>query len=222
MMRLGHPRKIRPTALLLVLLAHVPLVLLFAWGWRVSRDEPELPLVFVGLWQQMRPPRAPELPGPAPSPSRTRAAPAPRDKPQAPVESAELPSPVITLPTEAAPSSAPPGPAIDWHAEGVAAAARQAAPGGSTTFSAPPKTVHKACEKKKSSWEWNKQPQKAGVTKLSNGLPLPYVAVGRCVIGLGFFGCALQKPPEANSHLLDDMHAGKTSPSSVPDPDTCD
>jgi hypothetical protein len=28
--------------------------------------------------------------------------------------------------------------------------------------------------------------------------------------------------PEANSHLFDDMKAGKTQESSVPDPDICD
>jgi hypothetical protein len=44
----------------------------------------------------------------------------------------------------------------------------------------------------------------------------------RRVVGPGFFGCALQKPPAANSHLLDDMRDGETSPSSVPDSDICD
>ena len=101
-------------------------------------------------------------------------------------------------------------------------AKRHAVPTAPPEFAPPPKPLRKACEKKQSTWEWNKEPKRAGVTRLSNGIPLPYVAVGRCVVGLGFFGCSPQKPPEANSHLLDDMRAGKTEPSSVPDPDICD
>ncbi len=39
-------------------------------------------------------------------------------------------------------------------------------------------------------------------------------------MGLGFFGCALGKPPEANSHLFDGMHDPDRQRSSVPDIDT--
>jgi hypothetical protein len=81
----------------------------------------------------------------------------------------------------------------------------------------PPRSLRKPCEKPKSSWEWNKEEKPYALA------PLPYVKLGkRCVVGLGFFACTPQKPPEANSHLLDDMRDGKTSPSSVPDPETCD
>jgi hypothetical protein len=211
--------------MVLVLLAHVPLVLLFLWGWRISRDEPETSLVFLGIWPQMRNATTQPLPQtlpPAPAPAPVRSAPRTAVKVAAPPEQVDQPSTSITLPAESAADSGSPRPSIDWRAEGVAAAARQAAPAASATFTEPPKTVHKPCEKKKTTWEWNKEPGRAGVTKLSNGIPLPYVTVGRCVIGLGFFGCSPQKPPEANSHLLDDMRDGKTSPSSVPDPDRCD
>lgn len=46
--------------------------------------------------------------------------------------------------------------------------------------------------------------------------------IGRCVVGLGFFGCPIGAPPEPNSHLFDDMKAGKTPDSSVPDVHYCD
>jgi hypothetical protein len=40
------------------------------------------------------------------------------------------------------------------------------------------------------------------------------------VVGLGFFGCALGKKPEANGHLFDGMHDPDRQRSSVPDIDT--
>lgn len=200
----------------LVLLAHVPLVLLFLWGWRLSRDEPEPALIFIGLWPTIA--EVPEAIAPVsalqvPQRNAQRSA-TPADENPAPLPPAE--SAPITAPAGPGTPAESSGPPIDWRAEGAAAAARQAAPAAPTGFSAPPKVARKACEPPKSSWEWNPEPRKAGLT------PLPYIVLGRCVVGLGFFGCALQKPPEANSHLLDDMRDGKTSPSSVPDPDICD
>lgn len=206
----------------LVVLAHVPLVLLFLWGWRVRRDETESTLVFIGLWPAMRDEAEATLPH-KPQPVAQRIAPrgAARGR-EPPAPQSENESSAINLPAESTPSAEPPGASVDWRAEGTAAAARQAAPTAPSGFSAPPKVARKACEKPKSSWEWNKEPKKAGITPIPYGVPLPYVVLGRCVVGLGFFGCSLQKPPEANSHLLDDMRDGKTSPSSVPDPDRCD
>jgi hypothetical protein len=207
MMRPTHSARIRPTALALVLLAHVPLVLMFLWGWHVSRDEPEQEVIFLSLW-----PQTPvEKPATAQPPSRrtARRPPPPRQL-----------STAISTPESIAPEAVPAESlrsSIDWRAEGAAAAARQAAPVASAEFTPPPKALRKPCEKKKSTWEWNKEEKSYGIA------PLPYVKLGkRCVVGLGFFGCALQKPPEANSHLLDDMRDGKTSPSSVPDAERCD
>jgi hypothetical protein len=210
MMHPSHSARIRPTALALVLLAHVPLLLLFVWGWRVSRDEPEQEVVFLSLWPQT-PTEKPATPQPSPlRPTRKVSATPPPRRPADAIDSPESIAP------ETAPSE-PSRPSIDWRAEGAAAAARQAVPTPSAEFAAPPKTVHKPCEKQQSTWEWNKEEKSYGIA------PLPYVKLGkRCVVGLGFFGCALQKPPEANSHLLDDMHDGKTSPSSVPDAERCD
>lgn len=224
-MRPAPTARIRPTALVLVLLAHVPLVALFLWGWRISRDEPGQALVFVGIWPQMRKATTQILPQrlqSAPALATARAAPRVAVEIAPPPGPADPPSAAITLPAESPAESVSPRPSIDWRTEGTAAAARQAAPAASTTFTAPAKTLRKPCEKQKSTWEWNKQPGKAGVTSLKDGIPLPYVMLGRCMVGLGFFACSPQKPPEANSHLLDDMRDGRTSPSSVPDMDRCD
>jgi hypothetical protein len=46
--------------------------------------------------------------------------------------------------------------------------------------------------------------------------PLPYVRLGRCVLGLGFWGCAVGKGPPANSHVFDGIHDSDRR-SSVPD-----
>jgi hypothetical protein len=214
--------RIRPTAMSLVLLAHVPLLLLFLWGWRLSRDEPEPTLIFIGLWPLMHAAENGSSARPAPVlPRRTaqrisapvRDAPAPR----LPMESS-----AITVPADSPAPPASPDPGIDWRAQAAGAAARQAAPAAPARFSAPPNVQRKACEKPRTSWEWNPEPKKAGITQIPYGVPLPYVVLGRCVVGLGYFGCSPQKPPEANSHLLDDMRDGKTSPSSVPDRDRCD
>ncbi|HWK50262.1 MAG TPA: hypothetical protein VNR40_10270 [Steroidobacter sp.] len=61
--------------------------------------------------------------------------------------------------------------------------------------------------------EFKWAPPKAG---FSNGLP--YMRVGdRCVVGLGFFGCALGKPP-ARGDLFEGMDDPDRERSSVPEP----
>ena len=108
----------------------------------------------------------------------------------------------------------------DWQGELASAGARygtRTAP--ATTFSAPPKAQKPACKKKVSSMEWNgKEDRRVG---LAGGI-FPYVRLGRCVVGLGFFGCPLGKAPEANSHLLDDMKDPEYKGDSVPNPDECE
>jgi hypothetical protein len=206
-------RRFRPAAIVLVLLAHGFLILLFTLA-RTSRDEPEQQLVFISLSPQMRTvekviPQV--LPQQQPSPRR----PAPVTATVTLPPASTAPSTAINAPVESNAPGESPRPNIDWRAEAAAVAGRHATPTPPAEFAPPPKALRKPCEKKKSSWEWKEKGY--GIA------PLPYVKLGkRCVIGLGFFGCALQKPPEANSHLLDDMRDGKTAPSSVPDPDICE
>jgi hypothetical protein len=69
------------------------------------------------------------------------------------------------------------------------------------------------CRKYQKLDAWVPEPRKFGI---AGGLP--YVRLGkRCVLGLGFFGCAVGKLPDANSHAFDDMHEPDRPRSSVPD-----
>jgi hypothetical protein len=46
--------------------------------------------------------------------------------------------------------------------------------------------------------------------------PLPYVRAGRCVLGLGFWGCAVGKAPPPDSHVFDGMR-DPDRPGAIPD-----
>ncbi|MEZ5457795.1 MAG: hypothetical protein R3E65_00290 [Steroidobacteraceae bacterium] len=86
------------------------------------------------------------------------------------------------------------------------------------SFGGQPRSPYRACKPRKGSWEWKAEPGKVGMAG-----PLPYVRVGkRCIVGLGFFGCALGEPPPPNDKLLDDMRKPDRPRSSVPGPEHCD
>jgi hypothetical protein len=125
--------------------------------------------------------------------------------------------------------SAPPPettPRVDWSREGAIAAAaiskaEATAASKPSTFSTPPNEMRKPCQPKESSMKW--KPPRVGMAGTEGGLHLPYVAIGkRCVIGLGFFGCALGELPQVNGHLLDDMYDPNRSHTSVSAIDTCE
>lgn len=67
------------------------------------------------------------------------------------------------------------------------------------------------CKKEAAAKDWQPEPQRAGFIGI-----FPYVRVGRCLIGLGFWGCAVQKP-RADGTLLEDMRNPDRPVSSVPD-----
>ncbi len=85
--------------------------------------------------------------------------------------------------------------------------------------SAPVASSFRKCEKDKPLPQWRPEPSRVG---LANGL-LPYVRIGeRCVIGLGFFACAVGKLPEGNAEeVLASLRDPERSESSVPDADDC-
>lgn len=69
------------------------------------------------------------------------------------------------------------------------------------------------CDQHRPQFGWAPNPKKAGFIGV-----LPYVRLGKqCILGLGFFGCAVGKLPDANSHLLDHMDDPDRSRESVPD-----
>jgi hypothetical protein len=139
-----------------------------------------------------------------------------------PIESLRLEKAITqqahTLPKSEAPSQSEPSnpPAIDWHREGERAAritTEKATQSDSQQFDKR-KAVPSHPETKPSQFDWNPEPKKAG---FDGGLP--YIRLGkRCVLGLGFFGCAIGDLPEANGHLFDEMRDPNQPESSVPEP----
>ncbi|MGD9598213.1 MAG: hypothetical protein AB7G76_11665 [Steroidobacteraceae bacterium] len=124
--------------------------------------------------------------------------------------------PLPAVPQPAAPPAA--APSRDWHgaAREAARAAIDAAPPPPRPFGVQPQTPYRECGERKS-FEWNPEPGRGGFAA-----GLPYVRLGkRCVVGLGFFGCAMGELPKANGELLDDMDAPERDRSSVPRLDDC-
>jgi hypothetical protein len=119
--------------------------------------------------------------------------------------------------TAAASAQQPPAtaPAIDWRGEGERMAritVEQAIQADHQRF-AKPKSSPVQPAKRPHQFEWNPEPETVGFAGL-----LPFVRLGkRCIVGLGFFGCALGELPEPNGHLFDDMRNPDRPRSSVPD-----
>lgn len=104
-------------------------------------------------------------------------------------------------------------PSIDWSEEGrraaVAAAEKVPTPDRSKCDSTG--LADPALPNCKPPPEFKWAPPRSG---FANGLP--YITLGdRCVVGLGFFGCALTKPP-ANGKLFEGMEDPDRERSSVP------
>jgi hypothetical protein len=123
--------------------------------------------------------------------------------------------------TESAPSEIPPGRAnVDWYREAQQVAQNHAAelaehnkPQCDPSSSDRPGSLLPKCKRRVRPHEWEPEEPKAGFDHL-----IPYVRLGkRCVVGLGFLGCAFGKLPEADGHLFDDMHDPDRPTSSVPD-----
>jgi hypothetical protein len=140
---------------------------------------------------------------------------APRQVGAAPAASHEGPTEAANAPSAENPSD----PAtVDWYGEARQLASRVAeeAP-PPTNFGSLLQTAREPCVRRDSSFEWNPEEERRGLR------PLPYVLVGdRCVIGLGFLGCALGALPEPNKHLFDDMKRGRSPESSVPHHEVCE
>jgi hypothetical protein len=118
---------------------------------------------------------------------------------------------------EAPPASGP----VDWYSEaetvakdrGPALLAMQDKNCDHTTSDRPGSMLPECGKKRKPPREWEPEPTLGGFEGL-----LPFVRIGkRCVVGLGFFGCALGKLPEADGHVFDDMNDPDRPTSSVPD-----
>ena len=67
------------------------------------------------------------------------------------------------------------------------------------------------CSKDSFEKHWQPEPKRAGLVGI-----FPYVRLGRCIIGLGFWGCAVQEP-SPDGTLLEDIRNPDRPASSVPD-----
>jgi hypothetical protein len=67
------------------------------------------------------------------------------------------------------------------------------------------------CKKGSFAKEWQPEPKRAGFVGI-----FPYVRIGRCIIGLGFWGCTVQTP-SPDGTLFEDIRNPDRPVSSVPD-----
>ena len=116
---------------------------------------------------------------------------------------AEVPGPSMPAAPGAAPAGQPP--AIDWAAEQKQAAESQ----GREIWKRLSQRCRDAqalhvfppeCHRYVAPEPWEPEEKRFGMEGA-----LPYVRLGRCVVGLGFWGCAVGKPPPPNGHVFDRM-----------------
>jgi hypothetical protein len=152
------------------------------------------------------PPDIPEIKKTIEARPRTQAARPARAAPLADVAAAPA------QPIQPAPATAP-----DWHLEAQSVAGAMApqlsnelqekcAVARRLAQALPP-----GCKKDSFAKDWQPQPQRAGFVGI-----FPYVRLGRCIIGLGFWGCAVQEP-SPDGTLLEDFRNPDRPTSSVPD-----
>lgn len=161
-------------------------------------------LLLLPLAEDTAPNKIPEIP-PAPartgiSTGSTRPPPA---KPAVPTADASADSPQSTDWDDAAKLAA---------AHALAGKAPQGRVFGETKVS-----PYRDCQRKKRSWQWIPERQKGG---FSGGLPWVQVS-DHCIVGLGFFACAIGELPPPRSDLLDDLNTPNQMESTVPGIEDC-
>lgn len=177
----------------------------------VSEPESSEPtiLMFLDL-----PPPEEEEPAQQPQPERT-----PLTRPRERTVASASSDTAITLPPGEADSPATRS-SVDWYrqAEEVAKDHADELMAYNKTPCAPDQSdrsgsLLEKCRKRVKPHEWQPEEGRFGMSGL-----LPFVRLGkRCAVGLGFFGCALGKLPEADGHLFDDLQDPDRQTSSVPD-----
>jgi hypothetical protein len=220
------PLRVGAAAGALTLLMHGVLALLLMLEDRDMQRPLPAARRLTGMWIHLTPPSLPESEAPvdparADAPSEVPAAPRPRTA----ITLAPAPTVAPDSAPEAAVATSPESrPPTDWELE----AQKRAGPFGPDdpeTFSPPPETTREACKPHQSSM-WPKKPEQvdAPPSWQDNFKPPPgSVVLGGRRVGVVGIGIPIGgQKPEPNSHLFDDMMAGKTPRSSVPDPHVCD
>lgn len=174
---------------------------------KVTEDIPQ-PLI----WIPVRPDPPPEEP--------KRATAAPQSRLQK-LQVIHTEPPVGAAPTPALSPSPSPEPdtygALDWSLE-AEKVAKSMAPGMISELQRTcaqaerrAQALPEGCQKHIAAKTWEPEPKRAGFIGI-----FPYVRVGRCIIGLGFWGCAIGTQAPDGS-LFEDMRNPDRPRSSVPD-----
>jgi hypothetical protein len=110
-------------------------------------------------------------------------------------------------------------PVVDWDAAAKSAAVRALEDGTSAgkVFGDIAASPYRDCQRRKRSWQWIPERKKSG---FSGGLPWVQVS-DHCIVGLGFFGCAIGELPPPRGDLLDDMDTSNQLQSTVPGIEDC-
>jgi hypothetical protein len=202
-------RKVRGGAILFaVLLAHALLGAFLLTRQYSGRHPAALPDEITLFY--LPPPKAPRLPLAAPE----QPASLHRTPPQHETATASVPSSIAAPASEPSPWLALPP--IDWTDEQATVAEskgreiwKQLAQHCREAEAArlhPPECHHYVAPE-----PWEPEDPRFGLAG-----PLPYVRLGPCVLGLGFWGCGFGKP-QANGHVFDGMLDPDRPRSSVPD-----
>jgi hypothetical protein len=211
----------------LVLGVHALFVLLMLAGDHMRLRRPEPPAQVPGIWIRLDPAPPPpaermppvdeSTPPPATPPRRAQEVPAP------------LPRTAITLPPSPQPSANPPveqstaPPPVDWQKEAARIAAEITAE-KPTGIGKPLQPMREPCKPRVSSlWGKPKEPKSAGPPTWQDQVePAAEVLTGATRHTIkGGFSIPLGRP-KPRDDLFDDMLAGATPHSSVPDPNICD
>jgi hypothetical protein len=196
-----------------VLLAHLVIILALLRIDRRARSEQAQEqrtgiLYLLSVPQEVPPPPTPARAASHPRRTRVRGPVVPSD------------TPLIALPAEPPQEpSATRRPNVDWYREAEEAA--RSAAGGPAPAARPgsgdhPHSPYREC-KPQPQFAWNPEPK---TVDIAGGLP--FVRIGkRCVIGLGFFGCAIGELPKANGQLLEPAREENVPRTSVPAEGDC-
>lgn len=138
------------------------------------------------------------------------------DRHRSRVRSSGVPGPPTVAAPTAVPPQAEPLPPIDWAAEQHRVAESKGRENWKqlSQHCRDAEALHiypPECHRYVTPEPWKPEEKRFGLAG-----PLPYVRVGQCVLGLGFWGCAVGKPPPANGHVLDGIH-DPDRPSPIPE-----
>jgi hypothetical protein len=216
----------RATVTALVLGVHALFVLLILAGNHMRLRQPEMPQQLQGIWIRLNPVAAPAVrtrpeddstPPPATAPTQNQETPAPL--PRTAITLPPSPQPSTDRPVEKSTESRP----VDWHSEAARIAAEITAE-KPTSIGKPLQPQREPCKPRVSSlWGKPKEPRPAGPGTWQDLVePAAEVVTGATRHTIqGGFSIPLGKS-KPRDDLFDDMLAGATPRSSVPDPHICD